>query len=181
MSSPVKVVPAEAELMRSLMASSWRVGRLARISFQRLPGRRAIQVLVGSRAVLGGVGFARDGGGREFGEGVAYELGVDVAGGVEGLLEGEDDEHAVDALLYPAEAAALPGPELGADEPDHGDALLVEALGEAEIDVGEVDEDGDVGAGSADAAYEFAVAGVYVRDVAEDFGDAHDGYVFGAG
>ncbi len=148
--------------------------------FPAAAGEEGDPGLVGVEAVLGGVGFARDGGGWEFGEGVAYELGLDVAGLVEGLLEGEDDEHAVYAFLDPAEAGALPGPELGADEPDHGDACVVEVLGEAEVYVGEVDEDGDVWAGSADAADEFAVAGVDVGDVAEDFGDAHDGYVFGA-
>ena len=80
-----------------------------------------------------------------FGEGVADELGVDAAVAVEGLFEGEDDEHFADALLHPAEAAALPGPELRGDEPDDGDAGGVEVSGEAEVDVGEVDEDGDGG------------------------------------
>jgi hypothetical protein len=46
---------------------------------------------------------------------VADEFGVDAAGAVEGLLEGEDDEHLRDAGLDPAEAAALPGPELRRD------------------------------------------------------------------
>jgi hypothetical protein len=56
----------------------------------------------------------------------------------------------------------------------------MEMFGEAEVDVGEVDEDGDVGARAAEGADEAAVAGVDVRDVAEDLGDAHDGDVFGA-
>jgi len=111
---------------------------------------------------------------------VAYELGVDAALAVELFFEGEDDEHLVDALLHPAEAAALPRPELGRDEPDDGDAGAGEVFGEAEVDVGEVDEDGDVGAVALDAGDEFPVAGVDAGDVAEDFGDAHDGNVFGA-
>jgi len=69
---------------------------------------------------------------------------------------------------------------LGRDEPDYGDAGLGEVFGEAEVDVGEVDEDGYIGALLLDAGDQFAVAGVDARDVAEDFGDAHDGYVFGA-
>ncbi len=73
-------------------------------------------------------------------------FGVDVAVAVEGLFEGEDDHHAVDALLHPAQAAALPGPELRADEVDDRDAEALQLAGEAEVDVGEVDEDGDVGA-----------------------------------
>ena len=108
------------------------------------------------------------------------EFGVDAAFAVELFFEGEDDKHLVYALLHPAEAAALPGPELRADEPDDGNACAGEVFGEAEVDVGEIDEDGDVGALLLDECDELAVAGVDVGDVAEDFGDAHDGYVFGA-
>ena len=62
---------------------------------------------------------------RQCGEGMADEFGVDVAGAVEGCFEGEDDEHAIDTLLYPAQAAALPGPELRADEVEDRDAEAV--------------------------------------------------------
>ncbi len=111
---------------------------------------------------------------------MAYELCVDVAGAVEGFFEGEDDHHAVDALLDPAEAAALPGPELGADEVDDGDVQFFEFAGEAEVDVGEVDEDGDVGAAFFDGGDETAVLAVDVGHVPDDLGDAHVGDVFGA-
>ena len=130
--------------------------------------------------VEGGEIAAGDGGRRKGGEGVADEGGGDVAGLVEGLLEGKDDEDAADALLHPAEAAALPGPELGADEPEDRDAGAVEVTGEAEVDVGKVDEDGEVRSGGADGADKAAIAAVDARDVAEDFSDAHDGDVFGA-
>ena len=43
------------------------------------------------------------------------------------------------------DAVLLPGPELGADEVDDGDAETVEFVGESEMDFGKVDEDGDVG------------------------------------
>ena len=75
----------------------------------------------GVEVVVCGVGLAGDGGQGEMGEGVADEGSVDVAVAVERGFEGEDDEHAVDALLDPAEAAPLPGPELGGDEPEDGD------------------------------------------------------------
>ncbi len=55
-----------------------------------------------------------------------------------------------------------------------------ELAGEAEVDVGEVDEDGGGGAGLVDVADEEAELGVDVGGVAEDFGDAHVGDVFGA-
>ncbi len=111
---------------------------------------------------------------------MADELGVDAAGAVEPFFEGKDDHHAADALLYPAQAAALPGPELRADEVDDRDVEFFELAGEAEVDVGEVDEDGDVGAALFDGGDEAAVGAVDARHVADDFGDAHVGDVFGA-
>jgi len=83
-------------------------------------------------------------------------------------------------LLDPAETALFPGPELGGDEPEDGDVEAFESLGEAEVDVGEVDEDGDGGAGALDVADELLVLAVDVGRVADDLGDAHVGYVFGA-
>src|SRR5487761_2624267 len=100
---------------------------------------------MGVEVIAGCVVGAGDGREGKFGERMADEVCRDVAGAVEVLLEGEDDEHAVDALLYPTEASSLPGPELGADEVDDRNATLLEFAGEAEVDVGEVDEDGDVG------------------------------------
>ena len=111
---------------------------------------------------------------------MADELCVDVAGAVEGLFEREDDHHAVDALLDPAETAALPGPELGADEVDNWDVQFFEFAGQAEVDVGEVDEDGDVGPVFFDGGYETAVFAIDVGHVPDDLGDAHVGDVFGA-
>ena len=111
---------------------------------------------------------------------MADELGVDTALAVEGLLEGKDDEHLGDALLDPAKAAALPGPELGGDKPDDGNPRAAEVAREAEVDVRKVDEDGDRRAIAADGADEAAIAGVDVRDVAENFGHAHDGDVLSA-
>ncbi len=136
--------------------------------------------LGGIEVVVGGVGFAGDGGQGEFGEGMADKGGVDVAVAVEGLLEGEDDEHFGDALLDPAKTASLPGPKLGGDEPDDGYLELLEVLGEAEVDVGEVDEDGGGGWVLVDGADELAVLAVDEGGVADHLGDAHVGDVFGA-
>ncbi len=131
----------------------------------------------GVEVVVRGVGFAGDAGQWKRGEGVAHEESVDVAVGIERGFEREDDEHFGDALLDPAEAAPLPGPELGGDEPDDGNVAAFELAGEAEVDVGEIDEDGGGGGGSVDAADEFAVLGVDVGGVAKDLGDAHVGDV----
>ena len=65
---------------------------------------------------------------------------------IERLFEGKDDEHLVDVFLHELDALLFPGPELGAYEEDDGDAEAVELFGELEVDVGEIDEDSDVGA-----------------------------------
>ena len=155
-------------------------GEVGSYFFPAAAGEQGNPDLGGVEVVLDCVGFAGDGRERGFGEGMADELGFDVASAVEGLLEGEDDEHLRDALLDPAEAGMLPRPELRGDEPDDRDARAVEVFGEAEVDVGKVDEDGYVGAVAPDGGDEAAVAGDDVRDVAKDFGDAHDSDVFGA-
>jgi uncharacterized protein YdeI (YjbR/CyaY-like superfamily) len=127
--------------------------------------------------VDGGVVFAGDGWHWQFHQGMADEGGVDVAGAVEVFFEGEDDHHAGDTLLDPAEATALPGPELGADEVDDRDVQLFELAGEAEVDVGEVDENGDVGATFLDGCDEAPVLAVDVGHMPDDFGDAHVSHV----
>ena len=99
----------------------------------------------GSRSLHGGELLAADGGQGQVGEGMADEFGFDAALAIELLFEGEDDEHAVDVALDELDAVLLPGPELRADEEDDGNAEAVEFLGELEVDVGEVDEDGDGG------------------------------------
>jgi hypothetical protein len=117
---------------------------------------------------------------RKRGEGVAYEFGVYVAVAVEGSFEGEDDEHAVDALLDPAQAAALPGPELRADEPEDRDAEASAVFGEAEVDVGEVDEDSEIRPGAFEVGDQLAILPEDEGGVADDLRDAHVGDVFGA-
>src|SRR6185437_2973418 len=140
------------------------------------PGLRGVKVVLGSVGLAG----KRSRGGCGGKERVADELGVDAALPVEGFLERKDDEHLGDALPDPAKPAALPGPELRRDEPDDGDARCAKVASEAEVDVREVDKDGDRGETAADGADEAAVAGIDVGDVAEDLGDAHDGDVLGA-
>lgn len=110
---------------------------------------------------------------------MAYELGFYVAGAVEIFLEGKDDHHAADALLHPAEAFALPRPELRADEVDDRDVQLAEFAGEAKIDVGEVYKDGDVGAAFLDGGDEAAVFPIDAGHVVNNFSDAHVGDIFG--
>src|ERR1019366_8031903 len=111
---------------------------------------------------------------------MADEFGVDRAGAVERGFEGEDDEHAVDKALHPAQAAALPGPERRADEPEDGNAESLAVHGEAEVDVGKVDEDGERWRRALDGGDERAVLRMDVGGVAQDLGEAHVGDVLGA-
>jgi len=141
---------------------------------------RAIPLILMECGCILCVFFAGDGGRWERGEGMADEGGVDAAVAVEGFFEGEDDEHLRDALAHPAQATALPGPKLRTDEPKDGDAKATEVFGEAEVDVGEVDEDGERGRVALDGRDECAILRVDVQCVAEDLGESHVGDVLGA-
>jgi uncharacterized protein YdeI (YjbR/CyaY-like superfamily) len=110
---------------------------------------------------------------------MTYKPGVYATSAVEAFFEWEDDHHAADALLHPAEPLALPCPELRADEVDDWDVKLPEFAGEAEVYVGEVNEDGDVRAALFDGGHEAAKFAVDVRRMTNDLGDTHVGDVFG--
>jgi hypothetical protein len=142
--------------------------------------RARLWVFAVSEHVFDGELLARDGWRGQFGERVACEGGVYSSCAVEGSFEGEDDDHAGDALLDPAEATALPGPELRADEPDYWNPGTPEVLGEPEVHVGKVNQDGDVRPPAMDAADEFAVLRVDEGGMAQNLGDAHVGDVPGA-
>lgn len=137
-------------------------------------------MLRGIEIVLGGVGFSGDCGQRERGEGMAYKLSIDTPGAVEGGFEWEDDEHLRNALFDPAEAAALPGPELRADKPEDWNAEALAVHGEAEVNIREVNEDGERGSVMLDRGDERAVLRVDVGRVADDFRETHVRDVFSA-
>lgn len=136
-------------------------------------------MLGGIQVVPGGVILAADGRQRKHGERVADELGCYSAVAIEGLFEWEDNHHAVDALLNRAQTAALPGPELRADEPEDGNAEAFDVFGEAEVDLWEVDEDGDIRVVALDRGDQLSILRVDVRRVAEDLGEAHMGDILG--
>jgi hypothetical protein len=56
----------------------------------------------------------------------------------------------------------------------------VQLFGELEVDVGEIDQDGEGGAALLDGMFEAAEFAVDAGQVADDLGDAHDGHVFRA-
>jgi hypothetical protein len=105
---------------------------------------------------------------------MADEFGVDSALAIECLLEWKDNQHLRNSLLHPAKTAALPGPELGGDEPNDWNAGAVQMASEPEVYVRKVYENGDRGPLPPDGADEAAVTRVDVGDVAKDLRDTHD-------
>lgn len=110
---------------------------------------------------------------------MADEFSVHAAGAVELGFEGEDDEHAIDEALHPAQTAALPCPELWADEPKDGDAKALAVHSKAEVHVGEVDEDGEIWRRVLDHGDECAILRVDKSCVADHFSEAHVRDIFG--
>src|SRR5690242_8055642 len=71
-------------------------------------------------------------------------LGVHAALAVIVLLEREDHEHAIDELLHAPNASLLPRPKLRRDEVNNRHANLVQLASKAEIEIGKVDQHGNV-------------------------------------
>src|SRR6185503_4302100 len=111
---------------------------------------------------------------------MADKGGIDLTSTVKIFFEREDDHHAVDPLLHPAETLALPCPELRTYEIENGNIQFAEFAGETEIDVREIDKDGSIGSTALDRGDEAAVLAIDTGHVADDFGDAHMGDVLGA-
>ena len=55
----------------------------------------------------------------------------------------------------------------------------MELFCQLEVDVGEIDEDGESRVVGSDGVLEAPEFAVDARQVADDFGDSHDGHVFG--
>src|SRR5579872_385584 len=121
--------------------------------------------------------FAAIDGNRQVGEGVAYEFCAYAAVAIEGLLKGEDNQHAVDVALHELDAVFLPCPELRADEEEHGDSEPMELCGELEVNVGEIDEDGERGSANPHGMLEASKFTVDAGQVTDNLGDAHDSHV----
>src|SRR5580704_8576587 len=130
-------------------------------------GQKGDPLLRWVESVGGSVRFAGDRGLRQLRQRVADELSVYAAGAVEAFFKREDDHHAGNALLHPAQAAAFPGPELRADKVEDRDTEFFQFAGKPEVDVGEVDQDGDVGAASPDGGHEAAIGSVDAGHVAD--------------
>jgi len=92
----------------------------------------------------------------------------------------ENNKHPADVLLHQLDSMLLPRPQLRAHEINDRDAEAVKLFGQAEVDVGEIDEDSDGGTALADGLAEAAELAVDAGQVEDDLGDAHDRHVLGA-
>ncbi len=89
-------------------------------------------------------------------ERMADEFCGDAGVGVELFFEGEDAEAEFEAAADDSNAPRPPGPELGADVVGVGDFAEFEFAGEAEMEAGEVGEDGEGGFALFGGGDEFA-------------------------
>jgi hypothetical protein len=78
-----------------------------------------------------------------------------------------------------ANASLAPGPELRGDIVDRWDPTLLHLAGDAPVERGGVDDDGDVRLALVGFVDQAAVKLVDLRQVADDFCDAYDREVFG--
>src|SRR5271157_5054302 len=141
-------------------------------------GEQSDPGLRGVEAVFCGKVRAADGGQRQLRQRMTHKLGLDTLIAVEGLLEGEDDQHAVNILANQLDAVLLPGPQLRADEVEDRNAEPVELFGQTEVDLGEVDENGDAGPARANGFLELAKLAPDARQMADDLCEAHNGHLF---
>ncbi len=109
---------------------------------------------------------------------MAHKSSVDAVLAIEGFLKRKDDEHAIHIALYAANAVLLPRPELRTDEIDDWNPEPVESTRKREVYIRKVNEDGRIWSLFSDAGFEPAVLTIDVRDVPDDLGNAHDGYIF---
>src|SRR5712671_1216670 len=94
---------------------------------------------------------------------------------VEFLFEGEDAEGLRESATDDAYAPGAPGPELRADVVDVLNAAAFEFAGEAQVEAGEIGQDGEgrlAALGFTDEATHGAYKG---RETAQDLGDADNG------
>src|SRR6267142_1647976 len=110
---------------------------------------------------------------------MADEGRVHAAVAIELFFEGKDDERFVDVVADQADSALSPRPELRCDVVDRRDAASLHLSGHAPVECWRVDDDGEVGLPAIGFFTQVAIKTENFRQVAENFGDADYGQVFG--
>ena len=91
------------------------------------------------------------------------------------LLKGEDTEKTIDSGAHGTNPSFSPSPGLRGDEVDHRHVLAPEALGESQMKIRGIGEDGEFRALHRDRANELAELAPDPGDVADDFHQADHG------
>jgi hypothetical protein len=99
--------------------------------------------------------------------------------GKKGRLKRENAEQPVNGPPHEGQAAFAPGPDLRGNQVDHGDLQGFESLGQAQVEIGAIRQNGDIRAFIGGGAEQLAVLAVDSRDVGEDFHQADDGQAGG--
>src|SRR5882724_3849663 len=75
---------------------------------------------------------------------MSHVADLDAVPAVKLLLKGKDHDHLADIFLDLLHASGAPGPDLRADKVKNWNAQAVQSAGQAQVEVGEVDQDGCV-------------------------------------
>src|SRR5258708_37994877 len=106
---------------------------------------------------------------------MADELHGDSGIGVKLFFEWKYAECLREAAADYADTPGSPGPELRADVVDVFNATALEFAGEAQVEAGNIGEDGEGGFAPLGLGDQMAHGAHERRKMAEDFGDAYDG------
>src|SRR5580698_9859028 len=110
---------------------------------------------------------------------MADEGRVDAAVAVELFFEGEDDQRFVDVVADEANAPLTPCPELRRDVIDRWDAAFFHLAGDAPVEGRRIDDNGEIRLAAVGFADQVLKESPDLWQMAENFGDADDGEVFG--
>src|SRR5579862_2306782 len=108
---------------------------------------------------------------------MADEGRVHTAVTVELFFKRKNHQRFGDVIAQQANASLSPRPKLGGNVIGHGNSALVHFAGDAPIESGRVDDDGEVGFAAVSFGDELVKQSPDFREVSEDFGDADDGEV----
>lgn len=89
-------------------------------------------------------------------------------------LERENAKKKVDAAAHRLHPTLAPGPNLRRHQVDHGDSLLLQLLRQAEMEVGRIGQDGEVGTGFARGVYQFLEFAPDARYLVDNFEQANN-------
>src|SRR6266576_1781232 len=110
---------------------------------------------------------------------MAYEGGIHAAVAIELFFKRKDNQRFVDVVAKQADASLAPRPELWSDIINRRDAALFHLTGNAPVEGGRVDHDGEVGLAAVGFANQVVVEPENFREVAQDLSDADDREIFG--